>query len=107
MYAAGSSIRPLRSAHSGSQAHLRHLGRWALVVALIVFASLALARVALGGTVPATTTVVVQPGDSLWAIAAARYPGADTRERVDSIERLNGLSGPVIVAGETLQLPTP
>jgi LysM repeat protein len=76
------------------------------VIVLIVFASLALARIALGGTEP-VGTVVVQPGDTLWAIAAARYPGADTRERVDAIERLNGLGGPVIVAGETLQLPPP
>jgi LysM repeat protein len=104
MYAAGASIRPLRSAHRGG--HWRHLGRWVLVTILIVVASLALARVALGGTAPVTTTVVVQPGDSLWAIAEAHYPGADTRERVDAIERLNGLSGPVIVAGETLLLPT-
>jgi LysM repeat protein len=92
MYATGSSIR--------------HLGRWLLVAALIVLASLALARVALGGTAPASVTVVVQPGDSLWSIAAAQYPGADTRERVDAIERLNGLGSPVIVAGETLQLPS-
>jgi nucleoid-associated protein YgaU len=105
MYAAGSSIRPLRSARRPFDG-LRHAGRWFLVAALIVLASWALARVALGGTAPATTTVVVQPGDSLWAIAAARYPGADTRERVDAIERLNGLSSPVIVAGETLQLPS-
>jgi hypothetical protein len=105
MYAAGSSIRPLRSAHAPYEG-LRHLGRWLLVAALIVLASLALARVALGGTAPASVTVVVQPGDSLWSIAAAHYPGADTRERVDAIERLNGLSSPVIAAGETLQLPT-
>jgi len=105
MYAAGSSIRPLRSARRPFEG-LRHAGRWLLVAALIVVASWGLARVALGGTAPATTTVVVQPGESLWSIAAARYPGADTRERVDAIERLNGLSSPVIGAGETLQLPT-
>jgi len=106
MYAAGSSIRPLRSARRRFEG-LRHAGRWLLVAALIVLASWGLARVALGGTAPATTTVVVQPGESLWSIAAARYPGADTRERVDAIERLNGLNGPVIEAGETLQLPPP
>ena len=88
-------------------AGLRHVGRWMLVAGLIVLASWALARVALGGTASVTTTVVVRQGDSLWSIAAARYPGADTRERVDAIERLNGLGGPVIVAGETLQLPPP
>ena len=106
MYAAGSSIRPLRSARRPFEG-LRHAGRGLLVAALIVLASWGLARVAVGGTAPATTTVVVQPGESLWSIAAARYPGADTRERVDAIERLNGLSGPVIEAGETLQLPPP
>ena len=105
MYAAGLSIRPFRSAR-GPFEGLRHLGGWLLVAALIVLASLVLARGALGGTAPASVTVVVQPGDSLWSIAATHYPGADTRERVDAIERLNGLSGPVIVAGETLQLPT-
>ena len=105
MYAARSSLRPLRSARVPFEG-ARHAGRWLLVAALIVLASWGLARVALGGTAPATTTVVVQPGDSLWSIAAARYPGADTRERVDAIERLNGLSNPVIAAGETLQLPT-
>ncbi len=105
MYAAGASIRPLRSA--SRPGGVRHLGRWLLVIGLIVLASWALARVALGGTAPVMTTVVVQPGDSLWSIAEARYPGADTRERVDAIERLNGFSGPVIVAGETLQLPPP
>jgi LysM repeat protein len=47
----------------------------------------------------------VQPGDSLWSIATARYPSDDPRERVDAIEQLNGLSGPTIVVGETLLLP--
>jgi hypothetical protein len=105
MYATGSAIRPLRSARQPYEG-LRHLGRWLMVAALIVLASLALARVALGGTAPASVTVVVQPGDSLWSIAASHYPGADTRERVDAIERVNGLGSPVIVAGETLQLPS-
>ena len=104
MYAAGArafSVRPRRV-----QGSFRHLGRWLAVIGLILFTSLALARVAAGGT-EAVGSVVVQPGDTLWAIAAARYPGEDTRERVDAIERLNGLSSPVIVAGETLRLPPP
>ncbi len=102
MYAAGHSIRPLWAPQSGSG--VRHLGRWLLVVALIVLAGWLMARVALGGTA-AYTEVVVQPGDTLWSIAAAHYPAADPRERVQAIEALNGLSGPAIVAGETLELP--
>jgi LysM repeat protein len=49
--------------------------------------------------------VVVQPGDTLWTIAAARYPADDTRMRVDEIEQLNNLSSPLISVGETLRLP--
>ncbi len=102
MYATGLSIRPLSSRRAPA---LGHLGRWALVLVLIGVAGWALARVALGGAAPAYATVVVQPGDTLWSIAEARYPAADPRERVDAIERLNGLGGPAIQAGETLQLP--
>jgi LysM repeat protein len=71
------------------------------MAALVVM--LAVSRVAWGGA--ASETVVVQPGDTLWTIAATRYPGDDTRARVDEIERLNNLSSPVIEAGETLRLP--
>lgn len=103
MYAAGLATRPLRSAHrGGGRGH--GLGRWVLVTGALVAASLALARVAAGDTAP-VEQVVVQPGDSLWSIAAARYPADDPRERVDAIERLNGLSSPRIVVGETLLLP--
>jgi LysM repeat protein len=49
--------------------------------------------------------VVVQPGDTLWGIAAARYPSDDVRVRIDEIERLNGLHSPQIDVGEVLQLP--
>jgi len=47
----------------------------------------------------------VQPGDTLWSIAASRYPSDDVRARVDGIERANGLQSPVIQAGEILKLP--
>ena len=66
---------------------------------------LGLSKVVLGDTHPVVTTVVVQPGDTLWGIAAAQYPADDVRVRVDEIERLNGLHSPQIVVGEALQLP--
>ncbi len=103
MYAAGLATRPLRSGHRGG-GRVHGLGRWVLVTGALVGASLALARVAAGDTAP-VERVVVQPGDSLWSIAAARYPSDDPRERVNAIEQLNGLSGPTIVVGETLLLP--
>lgn len=51
--------------------------------------------------------VRVHAGDSLWAIAAAHYPGGDIRERVDEITSLNHLSGVSITPGEDLLLPAP
>jgi LysM repeat protein len=86
-----------------SDVHLRHVYRWALVFVAALAVMLALSKVAQGGAVAAT--VVVQPGDTLWTIAAVRYPADDTRARVDEIERMNDLTSPVIVVGETLRLP--
>lgn len=102
MYAAGLAVRPLRSSRGAVGA--RGLGRWLLATLVVAAASVVLARAAAGGTAP-VERVVVQPGDTLWSIAAARYPADDPRERVDAIEQLNGLSGPTIVVGETLLLP--
>ena len=102
MYAAGYSIRPLQSAR---RTPVRHLGRWAVVMVAVVAVSLGLSKVALGDSQPVVTSVVVQPGDTLWGIAEAAYPGDDVRVRIDEIERLNGLHSPMIEVGEVLQLP--
>jgi Tfp pilus assembly protein FimV len=50
-------------------------------------------------------TVTVVPGDTLWTIAARRYPQADVRQKVFEIERLNGMAGPTIEAGQQLEVP--
>lgn len=102
MYATGYGIRPLRSARRSG---VRRAGRIAAVLGLVAGVSVSLAVVVHGGTAPAVTTVVVQPGDTIWSIATAHYPADDVRARVDDIERANGLSGPRIEAGETLRLP--
>ena len=46
---------------------------------------------------------VVQPADTLWAIAAVRY--ADPREGVWEIRERNGLEGTLIVPGQVLFVP--
>jgi nucleoid-associated protein YgaU len=68
--------------------------------------SLGFALAARGGAEPGYTTVVVQPGDSLWSIASEHYPDDDVRVRVDDIEQANGLDGPTIEVGRTLRLPS-
>jgi nucleoid-associated protein YgaU len=100
MYAAGHGITQLRAPRAGGL-RVRLLPALGLVVA----ATLGLALVAHGGSAPAESTVVVQPGDTLWSIAAAHYPGDDVRVRVDEIERANSLQSPVIKVGESLHLP--
>ena len=50
-------------------------------------------------------SVVVQPGDTLWSIAAEVAGTADVRAVVDSIRQLNHLQGTVLVPGQVLELP--
>lgn len=101
MYGAGLATRPHTPLRSDRA--LRRVYRWALVLVAALAVMIALSRGAQGGGTGAS--VVVQPGDTLWSIAAQRYPSDDTRARVDEIEQLNHLSSPVIEAGETLRLP--
>ncbi|MDQ2690112.1 MAG: LysM peptidoglycan-binding domain-containing protein [Chloroflexota bacterium] len=75
----------------------------ALCMAMLAGGS-ALASGAAGAPAPAFETVTVASGDSLWGIAADIAPGADPRDVVDAIVRLNALDGP-IVPGQQLALP--
>jgi LysM domain-containing protein len=100
MYATGYGTHPLRSGR-----RVVRLGRLVVVLLLALAVSLGLAVVAHGGTAPVYSTVVVQPGDTLWSIAAEHYPSDDVRARVQDIEGANGLGGPIIRVGETLRLP--
>jgi LysM repeat protein len=51
------------------------------------------------------TSVVVQPGDTLWSIATSLEGAGDVRVLVDEIQELNGLDSAVLVPGRTLLLP--
>ena len=84
---------------------MRGARRLLAAAAAVVLAGLGLAVVAHGGQPRAATTVVVERGDTLWSIAASHYPADDVRERVQDIEDLNGLAGPEIRPGQTLELP--
>ena len=101
MYATGYGIRPTRS----SRRQIKPAGRLAAVLLLALAVSLGLAVVAHGGTAPAYSTIVVEPGDTVWSIAAEHYPSDDVRARVQDIESANQLSSPILEVGETLRLP--
>src|SRR5207237_8797805 len=51
-------------------------------------------------------TVVVQPGDTLWAIARNVAPKTDPRVTVQRIMTLNKLPNAELAAGELLALPS-
>jgi len=51
-------------------------------------------------------TVTVQPGDTLWSVAAAHTGNdADVQETIDRIVATNHLSSGTIIPGERLQIP--
>ena len=54
-------------------------------------------------TLVSSRTIVVRPGDTLWAIAERIDPGADPRPVVDELIALNGSSQ--LQPGETLRAP--
>jgi nucleoid-associated protein YgaU len=103
MYAAGHGLQPWRAPRAGGYRSVRRL--LAAVAAVSLF-GIGLALGAHGSTSPGYTTIVVQPGDTLWSIASTRYPADDVRVRVDDIEQANGLAGPTIQVGQTLRLPS-
>ncbi|WP_084766670.1 LysM peptidoglycan-binding domain-containing protein [Leucobacter komagatae] len=49
--------------------------------------------------------VLVQAGDSLWSIASALEPGADPRDVVAEIVRLNQIDGASLQAGDAIAVP--
>jgi nucleoid-associated protein YgaU len=52
------------------------------------------------------SSVVVEPGDTVWSIAGeVAGDGRDVRTVVHAIEELNDLEGSVVVAGQVLRLP--
>jgi Tfp pilus assembly protein FimV len=60
----------------------------------------------LGAPTGSFTTLTVSAGESLWTIAEQVAPGADPRDVVDAIVRLNALDGVTVSAGQQLSIPS-
>ncbi len=56
-------------------------------------------------TAPATRTIVVQPGQTLWSIAAQVAPNADRRDTIARIVELNALANSSVSAGARIAVP--
>ncbi|TDN88643.1 LysM peptidoglycan-binding domain-containing protein [Microbacterium sp. BK668] len=77
-----------------------------LGVAVFLGGSSALASRDAGAPAGSFETMTVSAGDSLWSIAQEIAPGADPRDVVDAIVRLNALEGVEVSAGQRIALPT-
>lgn len=53
----------------------------------------------------AYVTVTLAPGETLWSLAKALNNGADVRELVDTIIKVNGLTSSDIAAGSKIRVP--
>ncbi len=103
-------------AFDSSPMKLTRRGRLALVGVAFLFMLLGFSvgnDVSLASPAPATPvipvgahTMVVQPGDTLWAIARSVAPKADPRVTVERIISLNKLPNAELAAGELLALPS-
>jgi hypothetical protein len=94
---------------------LTRRGRLVLLVALVaagialMLAVSGLAGGAAAGTTPtrpASRTIVVQPGQTLWSIARDIAPNADRRDTIARIVELNALPSSAVSAGERIAVPT-
>jgi nucleoid-associated protein YgaU len=78
------------------------LAALSLMVALPTLSSMRL----YAATAQHYATVVVQPGDTLWSIAAARTGGnGDVQELVDRISDANHLRAATLQPGQRLRIP--
>src|SRR5215472_11015148 len=114
--------RPVQAGRIRARRRTRLTRRGRIVVsALVILAMLLIAVLAwIGGATRADaagsgpppsavyrnlTKVVVQPGESLWSIAAQAEPTADPRSVIQQIIDLNALGGTSIQPGERLWVP--
>ena len=58
-----------------------------------------------GLTLVGESSVVVQPGDTLWSIASDIAPGQDPRGVVDALQEANDMVGAGLVPGQVLLVP--
>ncbi|MDT4989562.1 MAG: hypothetical protein QOI74_3656 [Micromonosporaceae bacterium] len=94
------SARPVR---------LTRRGRLVVVAALLAVATvpvaLAAGRGEAAGPAGPVPTIVVQPGDTLWSVAARTGPGRDRFRVIDEIRRLNAIRDYTVHPGQRLIVP--
>ena len=96
-----------------SSLRLTRRGRLVVLLALVglILAAFSLGRVGSQASPRGTQQhvqlghTVVQPGETLWAVAKRVAPGHDPRAVIDQIADLNHLEGSGLLAGQLLVVP--
>ena len=109
------SVVPTPAAAASREPDVRLTRRGRLAVFVSTVLMLGVLGVVLGSTTVATdepgapvpaTMVVVEPGQTLWDLAAKANPDGDIRNTVDDIMRLNSIeSAGGLQAGDTIAVP--
>ena len=105
------AARPVRRPSAGVR--LTRRGRlvvvgFALLVMLVlgvVWGSGSVATLHPGTPVP-TKIVVVEPGDTLYDIAADVAPDGQVADMVEQLQQMNGLDDPMLQVGQHLRVPS-
>lgn len=107
----GGKSDPARRAERRPAAALRLTRRGRIVVVLLLLVGLLALGFSLGHVAgsqaagaTAGTTVVVQPGDTLWSIAARVAPDRDPRALVSQLRALNHLPDASVQTGDRLRV---
>jgi hypothetical protein len=104
---AARTLAPVACGHRRAPVPLSWVVALAVAVCLAVIGLAVLANLSSGSaSVPARTAVVrVEPGENLLELAQRVAPGSDPAAVVERIQKLNGLAGSAVRAGQPLTVP--
>jgi hypothetical protein len=106
--------RPIRTPMTPPHPRLTRRGRMAVTgVSALLIGALSVGLAAAAQATRAGTAspgrylakVAVRPGQSLWSLAEAYDPDADTRQVIQQIKQLNSMTGDQVRAGKVLWVP--
>lgn len=104
------AVTPAARARRTGPVRLTRRGRVLIVLlalGLLLIVGFAVGRVSSSHAATAgTVTTVVQPGETLWSIAARVAPERDTRVVISQIRAVNHLSNASVQVGQRLVLPS-
>lgn len=101
-----STVRPTRGLATVSRTRIIAEVAALVVIALLLIALPLLSRDRVVALHSSTTDRIVQPGDTLWSIAASNpIPGMTTAENAESIAALNDLESSRLRVGTAIVVP--